>query len=92
MARSRSISVVSFATFQAVLMAHVGLGAGILYSFGGLIYDVVTTGSVNLDASGDRAGLVTFCSCMVRWSASCQQTKPAAYLADRSRIDHGVLV
>lgn len=29
-------------------MAHVGLVAGILYSFGGAIYDVLTTGSVNL--------------------------------------------
>ena len=30
------------------MMAIVGLIAGILYSFGGAVYDVLTTGSVNL--------------------------------------------
>lgn len=33
-----------FAKFQAVLMSLIGLIAGILYSFGGLIYDVFTVG------------------------------------------------
>jgi hypothetical protein len=48
MARSTAIRVLPFARFQAVLVAHLGLVAGITYSFGGLIYDLVTTGSVNL--------------------------------------------
>ena len=48
MSKLRNIKVFSLAKFQAVLMAPVGLVAGILYSFGGAIYDVLTTGSVNL--------------------------------------------
>jgi hypothetical protein len=48
MARPRTIRVLSFAKFQSVLMAYVGLIAGILYSFGGAIYDIASTGSVNL--------------------------------------------
>jgi len=35
------MSVFSFAKFQAVLVALVGLLAGILYSFGGLIIDAL---------------------------------------------------
>lgn len=34
----------SLARFQAILGACLGLGAGILYSFGGLIYDLLTIG------------------------------------------------
>ncbi|MDH3197720.1 MAG: hypothetical protein OEO21_05715 [Candidatus Krumholzibacteria bacterium] len=47
MAQLKRIGVLSSAKLQAILMAYVGLIAGILYSFGGAIYDVVTTGSVN---------------------------------------------
>ena len=39
--------VLFLAKLQAAIMAFVGLIAGILYSFGGAIYDVLTTGSVN---------------------------------------------
>lgn len=42
------IGVLSSSKLLAFLMAVVGLIAGILYSFGGAIYDVLTTGSVNL--------------------------------------------
>ena len=48
MKKIKKIRVCSFAKFQAILMALVGLIFGILYSFGGAIYDVLTTGSVNL--------------------------------------------
>lgn len=41
------LAVLSFAKFQAVLTSLIGLIAGILYSFGGAIFDLVTTGSVN---------------------------------------------
>ena len=39
MAKVRRLGVFSFATFQALIMAIVGLIAGILYSFGGLVID-----------------------------------------------------
>jgi hypothetical protein len=48
MATLTNIGVLFAAKLQAVLMAGVGLVAGILYSFGGAIYDVLTTRSVNL--------------------------------------------
>jgi len=48
MAKLRKTGVLFLAKLQAVIMAIVGLIAGILYSFGGAIYDVPTTGSVNL--------------------------------------------
>ena len=41
MEKTKKIKVFSFAIFQAVLMALVGLLAGILYSFGGLIIDIL---------------------------------------------------
>jgi hypothetical protein len=47
MAKLKKIGVLFLAKLQAVIMAFVGLIAGILYSFGGAIYDVLTTGSVN---------------------------------------------
>lgn len=47
MARLNKINVFSLAKFQAILLAPVGLIAGIIYSFGGLIYDIITTGTVN---------------------------------------------
>jgi len=37
-----------FAKLQAILAAHLGLLLGIFYAFGGLIYDLLTTHSVNL--------------------------------------------
>jgi len=49
------ISVFSFAKFQAVLMALVGLLAGILYSFGGLIIDALV--SYELVISEETQGL-----------------------------------
>jgi hypothetical protein len=47
MTKVKKIGVLSFAKFQAILMSFVGLIAGILYSFGGAIYDLLTTGTVN---------------------------------------------
>jgi len=44
MARIERLGVYSFAMFQAVLMAHVGLAAGILYSVGGFFVDLFTIG------------------------------------------------
>ena len=44
MAKIEKINVFSLAKFQAVLAAHLGLLAGIIYSFGGLIYDLLTIG------------------------------------------------
>ncbi len=44
MSRIKKIKVFSLAKFQAVLGAHVGLLAGTVYSFGGLIYDLFTIG------------------------------------------------
>ena len=43
MAKVRKIKVLSFAKFQTVLGALIGLIAGILYSFGGFIIDVLVT-------------------------------------------------
>lgn len=48
MAGLKKIEVLSLAKFQAILLAPVGLITGVIYSFGGLIYDIVTTSSVNL--------------------------------------------
>ena len=48
MARLKRIGVLCLAKMQAVIMASAGLIAGILYAFGGAVYDVLTTGSVNL--------------------------------------------
>jgi len=48
MAKLKKIRVLSLAKFQGILFAYVGLLCGLLYSFGGFIYDLVTTGSLNL--------------------------------------------
>jgi len=48
MATLKKVGVRSSSKLFAVLMAFVGVIAGILYSFGGAIYDVLTTGSINL--------------------------------------------
>jgi hypothetical protein len=47
MEKSNKLRVFPFAKFQAVLLALVGLLAGIFYSFGGAIYDLLSTGSMN---------------------------------------------
>ena len=47
MEKSNKIRVFAFAKFQAVLFALVGILAGIFYSFGGFIYDLLSTGSMN---------------------------------------------
>jgi hypothetical protein len=44
MKRVQHVRVVSFAHLQALLAALVGFIAGILYSFGGAVYDIFTTG------------------------------------------------
>ncbi len=48
MTKTNSIGVLALAKFQAILFAFVGLAAGVVYSFGGFIFDLVTTGSLNL--------------------------------------------
>lgn len=47
MAKLEQLKVFQFAKFQAFLSGLLGLLAGILYSVGGLIHDLITTGSVN---------------------------------------------
>ena len=48
MARLKKIRIFSLAKLQGILFSYVGLLCGILYSFGGFIYDLATTGSLNL--------------------------------------------
>ena len=48
MKQQKAIRVLAFAKFQGAILAFVGLVAGICYAFGGLVYDVISTGSVNL--------------------------------------------
>ncbi len=47
MKKIKRIRPLPFATLQAILLAHIGLLLGILYSFGGLVYDLYTTHTVN---------------------------------------------
>jgi hypothetical protein len=42
------VGILSLAKMQALLLSFLGLIAGILYSLGGLIYDVYNTGGVNI--------------------------------------------
>lgn len=49
------IGIFSFAKFQAVLFSLVGLLAGIIYSFGGLIIDALV--SLNLITTEETPGL-----------------------------------
>ncbi len=51
----RKIRIFTFAKFQAFLMALVGLLAGILYSFGGLFFDILV--SVGWITSSETPGL-----------------------------------
>ncbi|WP_372770925.1 hypothetical protein [Pseudoalteromonas sp.] len=55
MAKCKRLKVLSFAKFQAVLSALLGFFAGILYSFGGLILDILV--SANMLASTSTLGL-----------------------------------
>ena len=48
MARLKKIRIFSLAKLQGILFSYVGLFCGILYSFGGFIYDLAITGSLNL--------------------------------------------
>ncbi len=57
MAKVKKIGVVSFAKLQAVMMAIAGLIAGILYSFGGLIIDVLVSIGWVSSASASTPGL-----------------------------------
>ena len=57
MAKLKKIGVLSFAKLQAVIMAIVGLIAGILYSFGGLIIDVLVSIGWISSASASTPGL-----------------------------------
>ncbi len=43
MEKIKKIGIISFGKFQAVLGALIGLVCGILYSFGGLIIDILVT-------------------------------------------------
>ena len=43
MAKIKKLNVLSFARFQALLGALFGLGAGSIYSFGGLVVDALVT-------------------------------------------------
>ena len=44
MKKGKKIKIVSFAMFQATVLGLIGLGLGILYSFGGAAYDLFTIG------------------------------------------------
>ena len=48
MAKFKKIRIFSLAKLQGILFSYVGLLCGIFYSFGGFIYDLATTGSLNL--------------------------------------------
>ncbi len=47
MTRICNISYIRLARLQALLMSMVGLVCGLLYAFGGAVYDLVSTGSWN---------------------------------------------
>jgi len=55
MESSNKLNLFTFAKFQALLMTLVGLFAGILYSFGGLILDTLVT--VGWITSNETPGL-----------------------------------
>lgn len=57
--RNKKIKVLSLAKFQAVVMTFVGLIAGILYSFGGAIIDVLVSGGWMTSASTPGVGYGT---------------------------------
>lgn len=51
----QKLKIFAFAKFQAILMALVGLLAGILYSFGGFIIDLLV--SINWVSTSETPGL-----------------------------------
>lgn len=55
MEKIKRLDIFSFAKFQAVLASLLGLVAGILYSFGGLIVDALI--SLGWITSGETSGL-----------------------------------
>ena len=55
MSRINKIKVLAFAKFQSILMTMVGLLAAILYSFGGLIIDILV--SLEWITSSETPGL-----------------------------------
>jgi hypothetical protein len=55
MAKIKKINTLSLAKFQAVLFALLGLVAGIIYSFGGLIVDTLV--SIDLISTKETPGL-----------------------------------
>jgi len=57
MARSKKIKILSFAIFQGFLGTFLGLIAGILYSFGGFIIDLLV--SLGWVTSSETPGLST---------------------------------
>ncbi len=57
MAKVKKIGVLSFARLQAVMMTIIGLIAGIGYSFGGLIIDMLVTIGWDSPASASTTGL-----------------------------------
>ena len=48
MAKLKKIRIFALAKMQGILFSYVGLLCGIFYSFGGFIYDLAITGSLNL--------------------------------------------
>jgi len=57
MEKIKKIGVFSFAKFQAFLGAIIGLICGILYSFGGLIIDVLVSNGLLSSAAMETPGL-----------------------------------
>jgi hypothetical protein len=57
MNKIKKIGVFSFARFQAILAGFIGLVCGILYSFGGLIIDVLVSLAILSPISMETPGL-----------------------------------
>ncbi|NQS91274.1 MAG: hypothetical protein HQ574_02610 [Chloroflexi bacterium] len=57
MTKVKKLGVVSFAKLQAVMMGMAGLIAGILYSFGGLMIDILVSIGWVSSASASTPGL-----------------------------------
>jgi hypothetical protein len=47
MAKLKQVGVMFLAKLVAIVMASIGLAAGIVYSIGGALYDILTTHTVN---------------------------------------------
>lgn len=48
MSKLRRVGAIFLAKLFAIVMAAFGLVAGVIYSFGGAAYDILTTGSANV--------------------------------------------